>query len=155
MFTRIWLIFEPKCECQVDRRGSCWNPGWRNSFERNRVSSQICLIVFQTTDEASRVHVYTHLADFWAEIWMWSWSRSHMRVAHISTHLVECYKLTLTERKYTSFEHLAGISLDFTISQRNTSWFFSFGWTIFSVRLTCFSLVRQESHEGMNEKLKE
>ena len=29
--------------------------------------------MLQTTDEASRVHVYTHLADFWAEMWMSSW----------------------------------------------------------------------------------
>ena len=29
---------------------------------------QIDLIVFQTTDGAGRVHVYTHLAAFWAEM---------------------------------------------------------------------------------------
>ena len=28
------------------------------------------LFVFQTTDEASTVHVYKHLADIWAEMWI-------------------------------------------------------------------------------------
>ena len=36
---------------------------------------QIGLILYQTTDEASRVHFYTHLANFWAEMWKSSWSR--------------------------------------------------------------------------------
>ena len=36
---------------------------------------QICLILFQATDEASGVHIYTNVTDFWAEMWMSSWSR--------------------------------------------------------------------------------
>ena len=44
---------------------------------------------------------------------------THVSGTHFHTFGRESYKLTLTGTKYTSFEHLDGISLDFTISKRN------------------------------------